>query len=565
MTRLLPDWLRSYPRDALRGDLSAGLIVAVMLVPQGMAYAMLAGLPPVVGLYASIAPLLAYAALGSSRQLAVGPVAMVSLLVAGAVGSIAEPGTATYLGAALLLALMVGVIQFGMGVLRLGAVVRLLAHPVVSGFTSAAALVIAASQLESLLGIGLPRTDRLHELLIALLPRLGEVHIATLILGGLAVAALMAGRRWAPRAPLALVVVVGTTLAVVGLGLDVAVVGQVPGGLPSLTFPNLDLGSIRSLLPAALIISAIGFMESIAVANTLARRHGATVNSDRELLGLGAANLAAAFTGGYPVTGGLSRSAVNDQAGARTPLASVITAGLVGLTLILFTPLFRHLPKAALAAIIIVAVLGLVDFKEFKHLWHVKRSDAVLLALTFVATLTLGVEIGIGLGVLASLAVYLVRAGTPHMAVLGRLEDGEWRNVARFPGAEPMPDVLVVRVDSAVWFANVDFVRAALNRHLRAAPRTRRVVLDASGINALDSAGAAALEEQVLAWRANDLEVVLAQVKGPVRDVLERAGATERLGPTAFARSIDAALPVRQPRPACARLDGHPLSTGVRT
>ena len=565
MTRLLPDWLRSYPRDALRGDLSAGLIVAVMLVPQGMAYAMLAGLPPVVGLYASIAPLLAYAALGSSRQLAVGPVAMVSLLVAGAVGSIAEPGTAIYLGAALLLALMVGVIQFGMGLLRLGAVVRLLAHPVVSGFTSAAALVIAASQLESLLGIGLPRTDRLHELLIALLPRLGEVHIATLILGGLAVAALMAGRRWAPRAPLALVVVVGTTLAVVGLGLDVAVVGQVPGGLPSLTFPNLDSASIRALLPAALIISAIGFMESIAVANTLARRHGATVDSDRELLGLGAANLAAAFTGGYPVTGGFSRSAVNDQAGARTPLASVITAGLVGLTLILFTPLFRHLPKAALAAIIIVAVLGLVDFKEFKHLWHVKRSDAVLLALTFVATLTLGVEIGIGLGVLASLAVYLVRAGTPHMAVLGRLEDGEWRNVARFPGAEPMPDVLVVRVDSAVWVANVDFVRAALNRHLRAAPQTRRVVLDASGINALDSAGAAALEEQVLAWRANDLEVVLAQVKGPVRDVLERAGATERLGPTAFARSIDAALPVRQPRPACARLDGHPLSTGVRT
>lgn len=408
--RVVPavDWLRAYRGADFTPDLIAGLTVAVMLVPQGMAYAMLAGLPPVVGLYASMVPLIVYALLGTSRQLAVGPVAMVSLLVATAVGRIAPAGSGGYLVAAIGLAAMVGVVQLAMGVLRLGFLVRLLSHPVISGFTSAAALIIGFSQLKSLLGVPLGRSHHVHTVVTEAVRRASEINVATVAVGAVAIVALSGLKRWRPKFPGALLVVVIATAAVWAFGLEAAgvrVVGEVPAGLPSLTMPALDVASLTALAPAALIISFVGFMESISVAKAFARKNGYEVDANRELIGLGAANIASAAFGAYPVTGGFSRTAVNAQAGARTGLASIITAVAIGATLLWLTPLFHHLPQAVLGALIVVAVAGLIDIADFRHMLRTKRTDALVASATFVATLSLGIEIGIAVGVVVAKTV----------------------------------------------------------------------------------------------------------------------------------------------------------------
>lgn len=422
MTRHIPTLRRlsAYDRPTLRADLVAGATVAVMLVPQAMAYAMLAGLPPVVGLYASVLPLLAYGLLGTSGQLAVGPVAMVSLLVASGVGALAAPGSAEYLALALSLALMVGLMQLAMGLFRLGFLVKLLSHPVVSGFTSAAALIIAASQLKHLLGVSLARDHRVHLVLWEALGKLGEVQVATLLFGIAAIAVLVLVRRSERSIPGALVVVVGATVVAAAIGADalgVRTVGQVPAGLPPLTLPSLSWPTMLVLLPAAATIALVGFMESISVAKYFAARSGDELEPNRELVALGVANLAASFTGGYAVTGGFSRTAVNADAGARTGMASVVTGLLVLLTLAMLTGLFHWLPVPVLAAIIVVAVAGLVDLRTARELWAENRVDFWLLLLTFIATLTLGIEAGIGVGVAASLVVRLQPTGPPEETI----------------------------------------------------------------------------------------------------------------------------------------------------
>ncbi|GMV44191.1 MAG: sodium-independent anion transporter [Myxococcales bacterium] len=531
LSRRLPslDWLLRYRREDLGGDLSAGLTTAVMLVPQGMAYAMLAGLPPITGLYASILPLVAYALLGSSRQLAVGPVAMVSLLVASGVGALAQGGTEAYLGHAVLLALMVGVMQVVMGAGRLGFLVNFLSHPVVSGFTSAAALIIGASQLKHLLGVDLPQGVEGAAVAIS---RIAEWHWPTVAVGGAAVVALVALQRLAPRFPRALAVVVAGTLAVWALGLEgagVRVVGSVPAGLPTLGVPAWSWDALRSLLPIALTISLVGFMESVSVAKAFAQRSGRDIDPNQELIALGAANVAASVSGALPVTGGFSRTAVNAQAGARTGLASLVTAAMVALTLLFLTPLFRGLPTAVLAAIILTAVAGLVDLKEVRHLWWVKRGDLALLGTTFVATLGLGIEEGILVGVGASLLWFVVRSTRPHFAVLGRLPGSTvWRNVRNFPEARTVPGVLVVRIDAQLYFGNVSFLKETL-RSLETEP-LRAVVLDASAVNQLDSSAEVALQELLDAWTARGVRLAIASAKGPVREVMERSGLAERLG-----------------------------------
>lgn len=548
----LPAWLRDYQRADLRGDLIAGLTTSVMLIPQGMAYAMLAGLPPIVGLYASIAPLVLYALFGSSRQLAVGPVAMVSLLVAAGVGAIAEQGTEAYLAYAVLLALMVGAIQLGMGLLRAGFLVNFMSHPVISGFTSAAALIIGLSQLKHLLGLDLPRSHHIHTVLLGAAERLGEVHLATLLLGAGAIAALLLLKRWRPTFPGALLVVVAGTLAVVGLDLSsggVAIVGEVPGGLPDLGLPPLEFDSITSLLPTALTIALVGFMESVSVAKAFARRNRYEIDPNRELIGLGVANLGGALTGGYPVTGGFSRTAVNAAAGARTGLAALVTAGMITLTLLFLTPLFTFLPKAALAAIIMTAVFGLVDLREVAHLWKVKRSDLALLVLTFVATLSLGIEEGILTGVVASLLWFVVRTTRPHTAVLGRLPGSEvYRNLENFPEATARPGVLAVRVDAQFYFGNVTFLKDELRRLEEAAATTLcAVVVDASSINNLDSSADAALHEIAEGYEERGVQLHFATVKGPVREVMARSGFTARLGDDHFHEDLAAAMAALTP------------------
>ncbi|MCA9695532.1 MAG: hypothetical protein KC636_38495, partial [Myxococcales bacterium] len=365
LSRLLPiaRWLPAYRRADAPRDLVAGVTTAVMLIPQGMAYAMLAGLPPIVGLYASTLPLVAYALVGTSRQLAIGPVAIDSLLVAAAVGSLASVGSDAYLAHAIALAAMVGIIEVTLGALRAGFLVNFLAQPVVSGFTSAAALVIGLSQAPNLLGVTLPRGQPFHAQLAALAGALPQSHAPTLLVGLAAIVLLLLARRLGPRVPGALLVVAITTLAVWGLDLDaagVAIVGVVPAGLPPLALPTFELDALGSLLPTALTIAFVGYMEAISVARAFARKHRYEIDANQELLGLGLANAAASVCGGYPITGGFSRTAVNAQAGARTPLAGIITAAVIVAALLLLTPLLYYVPKATLAAIIVVAVAGLV-------------------------------------------------------------------------------------------------------------------------------------------------------------------------------------------------------------
>jgi sulfate permease, SulP family len=546
--RYLPalTWLRGYQRSDLPADLVAGVTVAVMLVPQGMAYAMLAGLPPVVGLYASTVPLLAYALLGSSRQLAVGPVAIVSLLTLSGVSALAEPGSVEFTRLAALLALMVGVLHLALGVLRAGFVVNFLSHAVVSGFTSAAAIVIGASQLRQLLGVPLPGDASLPRLLWEAGARIGEANPYTLALGLGAIAALVAGRRVAPRFPAPLLVVAAATVLTYALRLHergVAIVGEVPGGLPPLGVPGVDGGVLLALLPAALTITFVGYMESVAVGRSIAARERYRIDADQELNGLGAANVAAGLFSGYPVTGGFSRSAVNYQAGARTPLASVVTALLVGITLVAFTSLFRYLPSAVLAAIVMVAVYGLIDAKEPVRLFRLRRVDGWTLVLTFAATLLIGIEQGIVLGVAFSLLVFVWRSAYPHTAQLGWLaRERVFRNVARYPEARTFPGILIMRVDASLYFANMAFLDRYVREHAVAPPDVRAIVMDFSGVNDMDAVAVETLEALIATLDGHGMELHVAAMKGPVRDITARAGWPEKYGSRIAHLSLQDAL-----------------------
>ncbi len=531
-------WLPSYrAKIDLPADAMAGITVAVMLIPQGMAYAMLAGLPPIMGLYASLLPILAYAVFGTSRQLSVGPVAMDSLLVATGASLVAAPGSPDFLAAAILLAGMVGLTQALMGLLRLGFLVNFLSRPVISGFTSAAAIIIGLSQLKHLIGVPLERSNRLHELIINTVPRLGEIHLATLAIGAGSIALIFLIRHKARRLPGALIAVAITTVLTFALHLNqggVAIVGTVPQGLPSLQWPGVSFDLAERLLPTALMIALISFMEAISVAKAIATKHRYEVDPNKELVGLGAANLGAFFTGGYPVSGGFSRSAVNDQAGARSPIASVVTTAVIALSLLLLTPLFYYLPKAVLAAIVMSAVFGLIDVREPLRLWKVRRSDALLLGVTFVVTLFVGIGEGILVGVLASLGAFIHRSTRPHTAELGRLPGTNvFRNFKHFPEAEAVPGVLILRMDASFYFANVAFFKDRLQSfllHTERSDEVHTVLLDCCSMNDLDSSAEQALQDTVRALREAGKDMFLANVKGPVRRVMRRSGLWELLG-----------------------------------
>ena len=547
--RFLPaaSWLRSYDRADLRPDLAAGITIAAMLVPQGMAYALLAGLPPEVGLYAATVPVLVYALLGTSRQLAVGPVAIVSLLTASALAPIVEEGSASYLAAAAVLALLVGVIHLVLGFGRLGFLVNLLSHSVLVGFTAAAAIIIGFSQVKHVLGVAVPRQEQFVDTVRAVGEQFGDIHGPTLVIGIASLVVLLAAKRVMPRLPAALLVVAGSTLAVDLLDLEaegVAVVGDIPDSLPVFGIPDASGSLIADLVVAAVVITVVGFMESIAVAKVYARRHRYDLDPDQELIGLGAANVASGLFGGYPVTGGFSRTAVNDTAGARTPLASVVTALLVLITIALLTPLLVSLPKAALGAVIMVAVAGLIDVGEMRHIASVKRSDLIGMGVAFVATLALGIEIGIVLAVVASMLVVFARMSRPHTAVLGRIDGTtSYRNISRFPEAVVPRDVTVLRIDASLSFVNAANVKATLIAAADAAPAA--VVLDASGINDIDATGVEALRDVLTECADRGVPLHIADVKGPVRDVLHRSGLwtelADRLHPTTH-DGVEAAL-----------------------
>ena len=553
ITDYLPflDWLVHYRRQDLVGDLMGGVIVAIMLVPQGMAYAMLAGLPPEIGLYASIVPLIIYGLLGTSRTLAVGPVAIVSLLVASGVAPLADAGSAEYLQLALTLALLVAIIQFIMGVVRAGFVVNFLSHPVVSGFTSGAAIVIGFSQLKHLIGVNIPRTEYFYEQVLYAAEHLLESNVYTLIIGLGGIAILLYFQRGLSKhlektglpesviVPVSksgpLVVVLLGIVSVVALNLfdwaGVNIVGVVPAGLPPITLPVFDFDVWQLLLPTALAISFVGFMESISVAKSLASKRRQKVDADQELVALGAANIGAAFTGGYPVTGGFSRSSVNFIAGANTGLASIITAGLVALTVIFLTPLFYYLPNAMLAAIIMVAVFGLIDVKTFKHVWKYSKADAASLTVTFVMVLAVGVETGILIGVAAALLLFLWRTSRPHMAEVGRIGDTEtYRNVARHK-VETWPQTVAIRVDGSLYFANTKYLEDVVLQMVADRPDLKYLVLIGIAVNDIDASALETLESLNQELRDAGVELHLAGFKGPITDRLKAIGFIDHIGP----------------------------------
>ncbi len=534
------EWLPKYNLNLFKGDLVAGLTVGVMLIPQGMAYAMLAGMPPIYGLYASIVPLILYALLGTSRQLAVGPVAMVALLIAAGVGAIAEVGSTEFIGLAILLALMVGVLQLLMGVFRLGFLVNFLSHPVIAGFTSAAALIIGFSQLKHLLGIDIPRSNHIHEIIGNAFANLEAVNGPTLIVGLTAIALILLVKRIKLPIPGPLLAVVFGILAVWGLGWHeqgVKIVEEVPKGLPSFGLPSLDLDSLKTMLPIALTISFIGFMESIAVAKAIQSKHkNYQVSPNQELIALGVANIGGAFFQAFPTTGGFSRTAVNDQAGAKTGLASIISAVLIALTLLFLTPLFYYLPKAILASVIMVAVFGLIDFKEAKHLWHTDRGDFWMMMTTFIGTLSLGIEEGILIGVVLSLALIIYRTTQPHTAVLGKIPGKpHYKNIDRFKDLEVRDEILIIRFDARLYFANVNYFREKIEKEIQAkGDALQLLILDADSINGIDSSGVHALNEIIDYCADKEIQIQLVGVKGPIRDVLHRAGVVNKLGEEQF-------------------------------
>ena len=542
--RVLPSlpvlqWGRAYNREALVSDGVAALIVTIMLIPQSLAYAMLAGLPPEVGLYASVAPLLLYAVFGTSRVLAVGPVAVVSLMTAAAIGQHAPAGTPEYWAVAITLAFLSGLLLLSMGLLRLGFLANFLSHPVISGFISASGILIAASQLKTLMGVSAEGHNFL-DLSLSLMSQLGQVHVLTLAIGAATVAFLFWVRSglkpllqrlgMKPRAadvvaktgPVAAIAV--TTLLTWALDWQVQgvkIVGAVPQGLPPFTLPLWDLGLWQALLVPALLISVVGFVESVSVGQTLAAKRRQRIEPDQELVALGASNLGAAFTGGFPVTGGFARSVVNFDAGAQTPAAGVFTAAGITLASLFLTPALYYLPQATLAATIVVAVLSLVDFSILHKTWRYAKSDFLAVLATLVATLTVGVEAGLVVGVALSLALYLYRTSRPHMAEVGLVAGTEhFRNVQRHT-VVVSPRVLSLRVDESLYFANSRALEDRINNAVASRPALEHVVLQCSAINDIDASALESLEAIDLRLRGAGLKLHLSEVKGPVMDRLK--------------------------------------------
>ncbi len=540
LQRWLPilDWAPHYNREQLGGDLLAAVIVTLMLIPQSLAYAMLAGLPAQAGLYASMAPLVAYAVFGSSRTLAVGPTAVTSLLTAAAISQVAAEGTLAYWQAALVLALMSGLILVILGALRLGFLINFMSHPVISGFITASALLIIASQVKHLLGISASGAT-LPALLHDLASNLGHTNAFTVVIGfGALFFLLWTRRRLKPRllaiglsprladaigkaAPVMAVIVTTVAVWVFDLGArGVAIVGVVPGGLPDFTLPPLDAALWQHLLVPALLISVVGFVESVSVGQTLAAKRRQRVDPNQELVALGGSNMAAAFSGGMPITGGFSRSVVNFDAGAQTPAAGVYTAVGIALATLLFTPALHYLPQATLAATIIVAVSSLIDLQTLRRTWHYSRFDFSVVLITLLATLGAGVEAGLIAGVATSIALYLFRSSRPHVAIIGQVPGTEhFRNVLRHE-VNTSEHVLGVRIDESLYFANARFLEDCINEAVAKQPKLAHVVLNCTAINAIDASALESLETIAERLQEAGIRLHLSEVKGPVMDRL---------------------------------------------
>jgi len=542
------DWLPNYKKSWLKGDIEAGLTVGIMLIPQGIAYAMIAGLPPIYGLYTAMIPQMVYALFGTSRQLSVGPVAMDSLIVASGVAALAQIGTDKFIEFAVLLALFMGILQVLFGVFKLGFLVNFLSKPVISGFTSAAALIIGLSQLTHILGVNLGRSNKLQDIIVDALKHLNEINVITLTIGALSIVILLLFKKYLKKIPAALVVVVLGILSVKIFGLQnkgVSIIGNIPEGLPRFRLPSFDLQTIHDLFPIALTLSFIAFLEAISVSKAIETKRGNyKVLPNQELFALGMGNIIGSFFQTYPATGGFSRTAVNDQAQANTPLSSIIAALLVALTLLFLTPVFYNLPKAVLGAIIMVAVFGLLDFKVPKQLLAFSKRDLVILNITLLVTATIGIKEGIIIGVLLSLGMLIYKTTKPHMAVLGKVPGTIfYRNRKRFKDVEIQEDVLIVRFDAQLYFANTSYFKDKLQEYVRfKGDKLKIIIIDGESLNDLDSSAIYTLLDVLKYYKARGIQMAFTGLKGPVRDKMVKSGLMDLIGAEYFFMSIHGAV-----------------------
>jgi len=531
LNKLFPflSWRREINRDTLRADLVAGITVALVAIPQSLAYAQLAGVPAYFGLYAILVPSLIGALFGSSRVLSTGPVAMTSLLTAASVIPFAHWGTEQFYTAVVLMAFLSGVVQIIMGLARMGVLLNFLSHPVLMGFINAAAIIIGLSQLAPLVGLSLRNSQHFLVDIAHILGHMDEMHSASLIFGVASLAIMLALKRFAPKLPGVLIAVTLATVASYLVGFEAMggrVVGEVPQGLPAFSLPEFNWESSVSLLPMAIVIALVSFMEAMSSSKIIAIKTRTAWDENQELIGQGLAKIAASFNHTMPVSGSFSRSALNLSAGAKTGLASIFTATAVLLTLLLLTPLLHQLPKPTLAAVIILAVISLLNFKIFRDAWNASRRDGIAAAATFVATLLFApnIQYGILVGMLLALAMFLFRTMKPRIVLLGLDENGELRNAERYSLPQFHPEVVAIRFDGQLYFANVNYFEESILYLISNDADIRYVMVDARGINGLDASGVAMLRELVTRLRGNGISLVFYNIKLPVLEVMQRTG-----------------------------------------
>jgi SulP family sulfate permease len=533
--KLIPilEWLPNYNASLFKGDLIAGITVGIVLIPQGIAYALIAGLPPIYGLYCALVPQAMYAIFGSSRQVAVGPVAMDSLIVATGVSTLALAGSESYISIAILLALMVGAIQFIMGIFSLGFIVNFLSKPVITGFTSAVALIIGLNQFRNLFGVEIVQSDQIQIILEDIWMQINNFNPHTTSIGLFSALLIIIFRKINKKIPNALIVVVLGILIMKYFGnsfTEVAIVKEIPSGLPKFGFPEFDVPLLRELLPIALTLVMVGYLEIISIGKSLeAKQDVYRIRPNQELIALGLSNMVGSLFKAYPSTSSFSRSAINQESGAKTGMAALISVVMVVITLLFLTPLFYHLPQTVLAAIIIVAVFGLINFKEAIFLWKANQLDFCLMLATFLATLLLGIEQGIIIGVSLSLIILIFRTSRPYVAELGKVPNANfYRNKERFAEVIIAEDILVFRFDAQLFYANSNYFRDKLDDMMaKKGSALKLIVLDAESINRVDSTGVEMLKERIRYCQKKGIFFYFAGVKGPVRDDLFRSGILE--------------------------------------
>lgn len=537
----IAEWLPKYNSQKLSGDVTAGLTTGVMFIPQGMAYAVIAGVPPIYGLYAGVIPLLIYPLLGTSKNLSVGPVAIDMLIVAAGVGLLAEPNTDRYITLTILLTMMAGGVQLLMGSMQLGSVLNIFSRPVIAGFTLAAPLIIAFSQLNNLLGIDLTQTQYIVVTIEELVAQFDSIHMMTFVWGITAIALMATVRFLKPIFPISVVILcISIPLSwMMGVGqMGVQLVGNIPTGLPSLALPEINFNNMRELLPTALTLALVQFMSVASLGQTFAKRHNYIIDANHELVAIGASNFFGSLFKSIPISGSFSRSAASEQANVQTPLANIITSVVIIATLLFLTPIFYFLPMPILAAIIIVSALNLIDIKEFKFLYQTKRSEGLIAMFTAICTLLIGIQEGILLGVVASMIHMFYKYSRPNVAELGLIPGTRlFKNLERNPDAKPIDGLMILRVDASFSFVNADFFRDYIIEKSRERNQsTRYVVIDGSTINSLDTTAVEQIKTMVGTLKNWDIELYISGLKGPVRDVVNKSGLREFMGDDHFYR-----------------------------